>query len=108
MVSTPGLIILSFGQVSPKRFDMLCYIYKSGLKSDHYLYLDKPMADAEIPAALRALLGSLQKVMELELEEGMTLAQADVTQVMDSLKTRGYFLQMPVKDMQAEEDRAFM
>ena len=40
-------------------------------------------------------INDVQKVLELELGSGRTLAQADVEEVLRQIEERGYYLQMP-------------
>ena len=49
----------------------------------------------QVPDALKRLLGRLQKVLELELGNGRALAQADAEEVLQQIRERGYYLQMP-------------
>lgn len=83
---------------------MLCEIYKSSKKDEMYLYVasvsqegDQVEADplAVLSDALKAAFGRATFVMKLELHEGKKLARANVLHVMDSIQTRGYFIQMP-------------
>lgn len=74
---------------------MRCVIYKGERKRDTYLYVEREDDFARVPPALLAMLGTLQRVMSLELVEGRSLAQADAEQVRQSLKQQGYYLQMP-------------
>ena len=77
---------------------MQCYIYRSEAKADHYLYLPTQLDEAKIPTSLIAMLGELSKVMELDLQNTTKLAIADASAVIESLKTRNFYLQMPPKD----------
>jgi len=45
--------------------------------------------------AVQAAFGRATFVMHLELSESRKLARANVLHVMDSIETRGFFLQMP-------------
>lgn len=89
---------------------MHCYVYKGERKEDHYLYLsDEIVADQspDIPDALLTLLGELSLVIKFDLSADRALPQADANQVIQDITDQGYYLQMPKKDMQAEEDRLF-
>lgn len=72
-----------------------CWIYKSPLKDEMYLYLEEQEGFDRVPEALMARFGKPELVMELELHEGRTLAREDVVQVMHNLSTQGFHLQMP-------------
>lgn len=77
-----------------------CVIYKGHREADTYLYVpladDGETADLErVPEELLALIGRLEEVMRLCLDEQRRLAQADVRQVMADLVAKGYYLQLP-------------
>ncbi|WP_349431845.1 YcgL domain-containing protein [Methylomarinum sp. Ch1-1] len=74
---------------------MQCYIYKSLVKDELYLYLNKKDDFSDIPEALFKSFGRLQFVMELELTADRKLAREDVNKVMTSLSNKGFFVQMP-------------
>ncbi|MCH2190972.1 MAG: YcgL domain-containing protein [Gammaproteobacteria bacterium] len=90
---------------------MHCFVYKGEKKADYYVYLaeelnlDRPQA--LIPKAILTLLGDLQFVLDFELTEDRKLSQADAKQVINDIKEQGFYLQMPTKDLSAEEDRLF-
>ena len=75
--------------------DMQCLVYKSLKQIDYYLYVNKDEELRRVPDALKRLLGRLQKVLELELGNGRTLAQADAEEVLRQIQECGYYLQMP-------------
>ncbi len=72
-----------------------CVVYKSLRQFDYYLYVERENDFSSVPDSLKALLGDLQQVIRLDLDERRTLASADVTEVMSQLKEQGYYLQMP-------------
>jgi len=74
---------------------MQCFIYKSLRKDELYLYLLKRDDFSVLPEALLQNLGKLAFVMELQLNPQRKLAREDVSKVMHSLETRGFFLQIP-------------
>ena len=74
-----------------------CWIYKSPVKDEMYLYLAEEAGFERVPDALMARFGKPEFVMELELHEGRPLAREDVIQVMQNLSDRGFHLQMPPK-----------
>lgn len=88
---------------------MYCYVYKGIHKPDHYLYLQQELGAAEtcLPDALLTMLGELSLVVEFELHADRNLPQVDAAQVLADIKAQGFYLQMPKKDMRAEEDRLF-
>lgn len=74
---------------------MLAYIYKSLRKDETYVYLREKDAFGLIPDPVAQPLGSLQFVMQLELDEGRRLARADADVVRANLRERGFHLQLP-------------
>ncbi len=84
---------------------MFCSIYKSSKKDEMYLYVARPEvkeneAEAADPLdvlseALRKAFGRATFVMDLELTESRKLARVNVLHVMDSIETKGFFIQVP-------------
>lgn len=79
---------------------MQCSIYKSSKKDEMYLYISRPSEEdfdalSVLPEAVRNAFGRATFVMNLELNEGRKLARANVLHVIDSIETKGFFLQMP-------------
>ncbi len=90
---------------------MQCYVYKGDRKQDHFVYLsqrlDLEAPDTGLPAAVLTLLGELEFVLEFDLTPERSLPQAQASQVLADIQDQGFYLQMPKKDMRAEEDRMF-
>ena len=74
---------------------MNCVIYKGCRKAHTYLYIERIDDFARVPESLLKLLGELEHVMELTLNQAEPLANADVVEVMQLLESQGYYLQMP-------------
>ncbi|NHC02605.1 YcgL domain-containing protein [Acinetobacter sp. 187] len=83
---------------------MLCEIYKSSKKDEMYLYVasvngsdEQEQADplAVLSDALKTAFGRATFVMKLELHAEKKLARANVLHVMDSIQTKGYYIQLP-------------
>ena len=74
---------------------MIAYIYKSLRKPDAYLYLRDKDGFGLVPDAIRAPLGELSFVMNLELTVDRVLARANAAVVRSNLSERGYYLQVP-------------
>ncbi len=72
-----------------------CWIYKSSLKDEMYLYLAREDDFDCVPELLMRRFGRPIPVMELELHEQRPLARAEVQAVMKQLGEEGYYLQMP-------------
>jgi len=73
-----------------------CWIYKSPLKDEMYLYIPEKDGFDRVPDALMARFGKPVFVMELELHAERPLAREDVAQVMQNLTGQGFHLQMPL------------
>jgi len=74
-----------------------CWIYKSPLKDEMYLYLAREEDFDCVPELLMRRFGRPVPVMQLELHEQRSLARAEVRAVMAQLQEEGYYLQMPPK-----------
>ena len=74
---------------------MKCEVYRSNRKAGTYLFV----ADAEdlgnLPDDLKARLEPLEWVMAIDLAERDTLAATRPATVIDSIESRGFFLQLP-------------
>jgi uncharacterized protein YcgL (UPF0745 family) len=77
---------------------MKCFVYKSIKKADSYIYINKKDNFENIPEQLLQLFGAPQFTLEFELTEDRKLPLVDAKQVMHSLNTQGYYLQMPSKN----------
>lgn len=74
---------------------MLAFVHKSLKKADTYVWLAGRDDFERLPAPLRAQLGPLQFVLEVDLGARRTLARADPAVVMENLATRGFHVQFP-------------
>ena len=74
---------------------MQCVVYKCSKKMDAYLFVEKEDEFERVPESLLKMLGTLELVMSVNLDEREKLAQADPQQVKTSLVEQGYFLQLP-------------
>ena len=84
---------------------MHAYVYKSRRKQDTYLYLARRDDFAAIPDPLRAPLGELAFVLELDLTPERRLARADAATVLQALRTHGFHVQLPPAPGAAEAAR---
>ncbi|ADJ29567.1 YcgL domain-containing protein [Nitrosococcus watsonii] len=75
-----------------------CAIYRSRKKNDSYLYVEAQDNFSRVPAKLLEMLGELEFVMRLELHSEISLAQANTREVMQMLREKGYFLQLPSRE----------
>ena len=74
---------------------MKCVVYKGARKSDAYLFLKCDSDISQVPSDLLEVLGTLEKVMDLELSLDQTLARADPDTVRQQLRDKGFYLQLP-------------
>ena len=74
---------------------MKCVVYKGARKSDAYLFLKYDSDISQVPSDLLEVLGTLDKVMNLELSPNQTLARADADTVRQQLRDKGFYLQLP-------------
>ena len=72
-----------------------CWIYKSPLKDEMYLYLAEEEGFDPVPKPLLERFGKPIFVMELALHEQRKLAREDVAKVMQNLSGQGFHLQLP-------------
>ncbi len=77
---------------------MKCFIYKSLKKDGLYLYLDKEDDFSALPDILLSNVGKLAFVMSLELTPERKLARENSQKVLDCIKEKGFFIQMPLQN----------
>jgi len=77
---------------------MLCSIYKSILKEGMYLYVEKNQALNHIPEPLLKTFGQPKYTFDLLLHPERKLARVDVMEVIETIKSQGFYLQMPPGD----------
>ena len=68
-----------------------CWVYKGAPRGETYLCLAEENGFDAAPGALIEQMGTLERVMEP--------ARANAAEVMRSLESRGYYLQLPPADM---------
>ena len=76
---------------------MNCQVFRSKKKDETYLFLATNQSFEELPEELRAAFGEPVFVMALKLSSRRRLARVDTQSVLESLRERGYFLQLPPK-----------
>ncbi|WP_106478576.1 YcgL domain-containing protein [Phytohalomonas tamaricis] len=74
---------------------LICQVFKSTRKDEMYLYVDKARGLQDIPEALSAMFGRPEPVMTVLLTPEKKLARADATKVIETIRSQGYYLQMP-------------
>jgi uncharacterized protein YcgL (UPF0745 family) len=74
---------------------VLVDVYKSSVRAEMYLYVNRDEALKRVPEVLLSRFGKPVKVMTIPLHEQRPLARADVATVLAALKSQGFYLQMP-------------
>ena len=82
---------------------MHCFIYKSLIREELYLYVLREHDFSDVPTSLMQSMGKPELVMSLELTSARQLARADVNQVMAHLRDQGFYVQMPPIKVPAAE-----
>ena len=70
------------------------WIYKGTRRAETYLYVPEENDFQRVPQDLLDALGTLELVMQLELDEGRRLARVDAKEIMKGVFQAGYFLQL--------------
>lgn len=73
----------------------ICSVFKSSKKDEMYLYVDKMEAMKRVPEALLKMFGAPVHVFDMLLTPEKELARIDAAQVLDDIRDKGFFLQMP-------------
>ena len=74
---------------------MFCVIYRSPLRDQTYLYVEKKDDFSRVPDALLKGFGKPQLAMVVNLAQRDKLANADINNVKQGLSEQGYYLQIP-------------
>lgn len=74
---------------------MFCVIYRSPLRDQTYLYVEKKDDFSRVPEALLRGFGKPRLAMVLPLDRTEKLANADIEKVKLALQEQGYYLQLP-------------
>ncbi|SDJ67819.1 YcgL domain-containing protein [Microbulbifer yueqingensis] len=73
----------------------VCDIYRSPREEEMYLYVDKREGTARVPEALLKLFGQPQHLVTMVLTPEKRLARAEAGKVLEEIRERGFYLQMP-------------
>ncbi|WP_456267750.1 YcgL domain-containing protein [Kushneria sp. AK178] len=86
---------------------LLCQIYKSPRHEEMFLYVDRTRGLAVVPEELLAGFGTPQSIMIMVMTPQRTLARVETARVIEALKEKGYYLQMPPGGDARTRDLAF-
>ncbi len=78
------------------------WVYKGSRRAETYLYVPEENNFQRVPKDLLNAMGTLELVMELEIDEQRPLARVDAKDVMMSVSRVGYFLQLAPIEPQGE------
>lgn len=81
-----------------------CEVYKSIRKEELYIYVAEGHKPEALPKEVLDGVGLLTKIMDLELTPERKLAREDVNTVIDALRDKGFFVQLPPPDPQLVEN----
>ena len=73
----------------------ICWVYRSPLRQEMYLYLIEEDRFELVPEPLLKRFGTPKLVMNLSLHPQRKLAREDVTVVLHNLQSQGFHLQLP-------------
>ncbi|WP_237057958.1 YcgL domain-containing protein [Microbulbifer sediminum] len=73
----------------------VCDIYRSPRTEEMYLYVEKREGIARVPEKLLDLFGKPEHMVTLLITPDKPLARADAGRVLEEIRERGFYLQMP-------------
>lgn len=74
---------------------MIIEIFRSSKKDEMYLYVEKQKGLKDVPEMLMERFGAGVSVMTMLIKPDQKLARANAQEVMDAIKEKGFYLQMP-------------
>lgn len=74
--------------------------YRSPKKSELYLFVPQENGLEELPDELIVMFGEPEHVIDFELSPEKKLAREDTATVLEAIKTKGYFMQMPPNEIE--------
>ena len=80
------------------QYKMICSVYKSSKKAEMFLYVDKKTGPKDLPEPLTKLFGTPVHVMDMLLTKEKKLGRTTAEKVLEDIKEKGFFLQMPPAD----------
>ena len=78
---------------------MECNIYKGKRKQDHYLFTRADQALDSVPDSILQIFGDLESVMTINITTDTVLAQSDPEEVVRMINDKGFFIQIPPKNL---------
>lgn len=84
---------------------IICQIFRSPKEEGMYLYVKKEEGLKRVPEDLLKLFGTPQPAMVLLLTPDKKLAHTTVEKVAENLVEKGFYLQLPPRDLLDDEQR---
>ncbi|WP_051678449.1 YcgL domain-containing protein [Thiomicrospira pelophila] len=83
---------------------MLVSAFKSSKKNELYLFVPQENGLDKLPNELLVMFGEPEHVIDFELTTDRKMGREDSTEVLNGLKSRGYFIQMPPNEVEKISD----
>lgn len=74
--------------------------YRSPKKQELYLFVEQEKGINQLPQELLVMFGDPVHVIDFVLTPERKMAREDALEVMKSIQTKGYFMQMPPNEME--------
>lgn len=74
---------------------ILCTIFKGSREGQLFVFVPQEEGADNIPEELRKRMGKLIQVMTLKIGPDRKLARANAVTVLENIRDKGYYLQMP-------------
>lgn len=85
---------------------MLVSAYRSPKKEELYLFVPQADGLTKMAAELLVMFGEPQHVIDFELTPDRKMGRSDTKEVLASLQSKGYFMQMPPNEIEKISDMA--
>ncbi|GGK74907.1 YcgL domain-containing protein [Amphritea balenae] len=73
----------------------ICSVFKSSKKDEMYIYVDKAEQLKRVPEPLLKMFGAPIHVFDMLLTPEKEMARVEADKVLEDIREKGYFLQMP-------------
>lgn len=83
---------------------MLVSAYKSTKKNELYLFVPQDDGLDKLPDELLVMFGKPEHVINFELTPDRKMGREDSVEVLNGLKNKGYFIQMPPTEIEKISD----
>ncbi len=72
-------------------------VYRSSVKEGLYIYMGLETSLDSLPAPVMKQLGEPEKALEFDLTQERQLPNADAKEVLESIESQGFYIQMPAE-----------